>query len=118
MVTQSVLLVLLLAAVASACYAAILNHIQHTYTPDWVWVTVVVGNAMIGLVQAVFCAMRVLPWEAFLLLLYTNIAMGLPIIVWQISQARARVIVTRHQQRQRHEEPHDAEATARRPTAD
>jgi hypothetical protein len=55
---------------------------QITYAPRYTHMTVVAGNAFIGLTMLVFCALGILPWLAFWLLLYANIAWGIPVIIW------------------------------------
>ena len=84
--------VLLAGLVASTLYAAYLNSLDGSYNPRWTWVTVVVGNALIGLTFAAFCALDILPWLAFQLLFATNVALGAPIIIWQLGLDRARLI--------------------------
>lgn len=83
--------ILLGAAVVSTIYAIILNKLD--YSPHLTWLTVVVGNAMIGGVIALFCGLGVLPWLSFQLLFAVNLAMGLPIIVWQIGQNNGRQLM-------------------------
>lgn len=87
------LLILLGAAVASALYALLLNWLHPRYAPDWVWLTVVGGNALIGLFFALFCWIGAIPWRAFGLLVALNVAAGIPIIVWQIGLSRARALM-------------------------
>jgi hypothetical protein len=85
--------VLLVGLVASTLYAAYLNTLDGRYNPRWTWVTVVIGNALIGLTFAAFCALGILPWLAFQLLFATNVALGAPIIIWQLGFDRARQIM-------------------------
>lgn len=75
---------------ASALYAALLQHLHHRYSPDYTWLTVVGGNALIGATMALFCWLGRIPWQAFWLLVAINVVMGIPIITWQMGQAVAR----------------------------
>lgn len=84
-----------IAAVASSiAYAAILNRIHHIYAPDYIWVTVVAGNAIIWGWLALWLWLEPTPAGMALApawrLLALNLAAGLPIIVWQIYQASQR----------------------------
>lgn len=107
---STVLWILLGAALASAAYAAFLDRIHDKYAPDWIWVTVVVGNTMVGGVFALFCGLGYIPWLAFQLLFAINVAMGTPIIAWQIGQRNAR-------QATRRPRSGDRDEAARRPPA-
>lgn len=84
------LVILLAAAGASTGYAALLQRLHARYSPDYTWITVVGGNALIGGFLALFCLIGRLPWQAFWYLFFLNVAAGLPIIAWQIGQRAAR----------------------------
>jgi hypothetical protein len=72
--------VLLIAFILSWVYVAILH--KWDYSPRYTHVTVIIGNALIGFTILAFVLLGILPWLAFWLLLYTNIAWGLPVIFW------------------------------------
>lgn len=78
--------------IATSLYAIGLQRIHDLYSPNFVWVTVVVGNAMIGGALAALCWADVLPWAAFSHLVGLNVAGGTPIIIWQLWQANQRRI--------------------------
>lgn len=71
---------------ACTLYAMMLQRIHDWYTPDYIWVTVVGGNLLIGLALLALCWGGVLPYAAFWHLVGLNIAGGIPIIVWQLWQ--------------------------------
>lgn len=109
--------ILLGATAASAAYAAVLERIHHLYAPDWIWLTVVGGNAMIGGAFALFCGLGYIPWLAFQLLFAINVAMGVPIVTWQIGQRYARA-KSRRLRTGAHSDEEDARRTRNhRPTA-
>ena len=105
--------ILLTAAAASAIYSWLLSLIQHIYSPDHIWLTVVGGNALIGALFAWWLWSVPLPpqtFAAFWRLLALNVAAGIPIIGWQVGQNAARRV-------QREGRRHGASAT-RGKTAD
>lgn len=80
--------ILIALALTTSLYAIVLNRISNRYVPDWVWITVVVGNAMIGLGLWAIEA-----WSerlTFGLVVAANVAAGGPIIVWQLWQRERR----------------------------
>lgn len=83
--TAAVLIVLTL---ASALYALLLERIKERYVPNWTWLTVVVGNGLIGLALWAIEA-----WSEPLtvaLIFAANVAAGSPIIAWQLWQMDRR----------------------------
>jgi hypothetical protein len=78
----------------SAVYSWFLNSIHHIYAPNWIWVTVVGGNALIGGMLALWLWLDPVQagaiFQPFWRLLALNIAAGIPIIAWQIWQAAQR----------------------------
>lgn len=96
--------------------ALLLFHtIHHVYAPDWIWLTVVGGNALIGGMFALWLGLDPLPaatYAAFWRLLALNVAAGVPIIAWQIGQANARPKL-----RQRRQEAQRGPDDPRRPDA-
>lgn len=71
-------------------YALVLERVHDLYTPDFVWVTVVIGNAMIGLALLALCLIGELPMTAFWHLFGLNMCAGSVIVSWQIWQAIRR----------------------------
>lgn len=71
-------------------YAVLLERLHDLYTPDWVWLTVVGGNTLIGLALLALCLSGELPMAAFWHLLGLNIAAGCVVITWQLLQVRWR----------------------------
>jgi hypothetical protein len=61
------------------------------YAPDLTWVTVVIGNLLIGLSFLLFAILGEISLRAFWLLVALNFAWGLPVIIWQ-EYARMRRI--------------------------
>jgi hypothetical protein len=74
------------------CYAKFLNQkkIHEWYSPDRVYLTVMGGDALIGLALTAFCVLGVLPWLALGLYASLHIAAGLPIIIWQERKTEQR----------------------------
>lgn len=87
-------IILIHVTLCAACiaYAMFLNqkHVYEWYTPNRTWVTVVIGDALIGIALAMVCAVGVLPWLALLFYGTLHIAAGAPIIIWQLQRADAR----------------------------
>ena len=80
-------------AALSVCYCIILERLHDIYSPDHIWVTVLVGNGLILATCAVLAAYEFLSWEAVKLFLLVNVVWGVPVIAWQLWQA-----VHRHRQ--------------------
>ncbi len=87
---SSGIVVLLVSAVLSGAYSAILQRLHDIYAPDHIWVTVVIGNILIGGSFAALAAFDLVPWAAVGWLVGVNVAYGLPVIVWQVWQADQR----------------------------
>ena len=79
--------------IASWGYAELLDRIHDIYSPDYIWVTVVGGVALIIAAVGGVCAIGLLPWQAMLFAATLSIASGLPIIRWQVRLARKRAEV-------------------------
>lgn len=93
MTNLAVWLLLATAALTSA-YALFLNRIHDKYAPEHIWITVVVGNALLGGMFALWLWLEPVPAGAtftpFWRLLALNVAGGIPIIAWQIGQNNVR----------------------------
>lgn len=78
--------------VITVIYVMILNQpaVREWYIPKRTWLTVVIGNALIGLCILAFCLLGDLPIRAFWLLLIANITAGIPVICWQLTQNAQR----------------------------
>jgi Na+-transporting NADH:ubiquinone oxidoreductase subunit NqrB len=72
--------------VATAAYATWLETYKRSYEPNWTWVTVVGGNAILGMSFLAICiaAPPTKPSSFFWHLVGVNIAGGMPIILWQL----------------------------------
>lgn len=81
----------------SLAYACVLERLHDAYTPDLVWLTVVIGVAMLGLSLAAWLKIEPLsqadPLEAFWRFFAICVVAGGPIIAWQLGQSRARRLV-------------------------
>lgn len=83
------LLVLVVSFALSGLYSIFLQHIHDLYFPDHIWLTVVAGNGFIvGTLMVLEADFGIAITSA--LVLQTNVAWGLPIIIWQIWQWRRR----------------------------
>lgn len=71
-------------------YAELLDRIHEIYTPDYVWLTVVGGVALIILAFAAVAATGLIPWQAVLIATTLASTAGIPIIRWQRQQAKQR----------------------------
>lgn len=78
-----------------ALYSWFLNRIHHIYAPNWIWVTVVGGNAIVGGMFALWLWLTGASFTPFWQLLALNVAAGIPVIGWQIWQAAERPSNTR-----------------------
>ena len=87
------LVILATSVVLSACYCAVLERLHDIYSPDHIWVTVLVGNGLILGTCAVLAAYGFVAWEAVKLFFLVNMVWGVPVIAWQLWQA-----VRRHRQ--------------------
>ena len=84
----TIAVVLLISAALSAAYAFVLEQLHDTYSPNWIWVTVVIGNGAIIITSAVLDGIGIALTPVRLLLL--NVAWGAPIIAWQLWQWQKR----------------------------
>lgn len=78
--------------IAALGYAKFLNqkHIYEWYNPDRVWMTVVGGDALIGLALGGMVLIGVIPAIVLVLYFSLHIAAGIPIIAWQRGRAARR----------------------------
>lgn len=78
--------------VVSAGYAAFLNQkkIHEWYSPNYVWLTVVGGDALIGLALLALYLIDAVPLDALIFYMSLHIAAGLPVISWQRRRAAKR----------------------------
>lgn len=79
-------------AIGAWCYAKFLNQkkIHEWYSPDRVYLTVIGGDALIGVALTAFCALAIVPWLALGLYASLHIAAGLPIVIWQEKKTEQR----------------------------
>jgi hypothetical protein len=79
--------------VATSAYAAYLETLHKSYDPDWTWLTVVGGNAILGIAFLGVCHAAPPPTSTgyFWHLVGLNCAGGAPIIVWQLWQREQRL---------------------------
>jgi hypothetical protein len=75
-----------------ALFAFVLSRkpVYEWYHPDWTWLMVVLGTGFIGLAQAAIIDSGT-PLT-FGLILTTDLAAGVPIIVWQLIEHISRII--------------------------
>jgi hypothetical protein len=78
---------------ASALYAWYLQTLDKAYEPNWTWVTVVGGNAIIGMAFLAICLLAppLARVSYFYHLLALNCTAGVPVIIWQEGQRRKRI---------------------------
>lgn len=83
--------------VATWLYSRILKRIRRIYEPRWVWLTVVIGNVIVGTAVAVrlfalptpnYDAPTLLVW-GFWQWVWHFAAGGFPIVAWQVLDDRA-----------------------------
>ena len=70
-------------------YAALLQRLHDRYVPDYVWLTVVLGNLWIIIAYAI---LNTLGFSGWAWLLAANAAGGTPVLLWQGWQAMDRRI--------------------------
>jgi hypothetical protein len=79
------------AAVAvGALYAALLQPLHKWYSPNYIWVTVVGGNVLIAGFLQLLARRNRFPRSVVGSFTMLNIALGTPIILWQLGQHYAR----------------------------
>lgn len=76
----------------AAIYAAILNRkrVREWYTPNWTWLTVVIGDGLILGAMRVLVLVGELSERAWLITFGYTCAAGAPIIIWQGIRAYVR----------------------------
>ena len=82
---------------ATWAYALILRRLRPLYEPRWVWLTVVIGNAIVGVAVGVRCfLLPIPPYDGTTLLVWSFwqwvwhfAAGGTPIVIWQVMDDRA-----------------------------
>lgn len=99
-------LTLLLACIG---YAALLQRIYRHYHPDRTYVTVVVGELLVGLAVGATWLIGAIPFDAVILFGTLQTAAGTPIVIWQLDQAARRRQIRSDLERESHA------AQARRP---
>jgi uncharacterized membrane protein len=80
--------ILVALSATTALYAFVLERLNERYVPNWTWLTVVIGNALIG--GALWAVERWSEPLTFGVYLFANIAAGGPIIGWQLWQNERR----------------------------
>jgi hypothetical protein len=73
-----------------AAYAALLQPLHKWYSPNYIWVTVVGGNMLIAGLLRLFAARGRFPVTVVGFFTAINLAIGTPIILWQLGQHYAR----------------------------
>ena len=87
---QTFVIVLIVSFLLSIAYAWFLEQIHDTYSPNWIWLTVVIGNgAIIDTVLILERQLGIVVDGRMLFLI--NLAWGLPIVAWQLWQWRERI---------------------------
>lgn len=86
----SLAIVMIVSVLLSFSYAVFLEHIHDRYAPNWIWLTVVVGNGLvIGTLW--FIEQRLFIMLTSVIVFEVNIAWGLPIVGWQLWQWHHRI---------------------------
>lgn len=82
----SVLLILFLVC---TLYCIVLEFLHDSYVPDWIWLTVVVGEGFVigALALQEHYGVDITALRVF----YANAVSGTPIIIWQLYQAHKRM---------------------------
>lgn len=88
--------ILIVLALVCIIYCIVLELLHDRYVPDWIWLTVVIGEAFV--IGALALMERYDVDITAVRVLYANGAAGAPIILWQLYQ-----VVRRKQER--HSEP-------------
>lgn len=83
---------------ASTLYSVWLESLKKAYEPDWTWATVMGGIALTGGFVALRLALHLptlppsqMAWWVWWAWFWGFVWSGIPIIVWQIWQARTRI---------------------------
>jgi hypothetical protein len=90
--TSPVILIHIILCLWCALFAFVLSRraVYDWYHPDWTWFIVLLGVGFIGLAQkAIIDSGTPL---TFLLIFTTDLAAGIPIIVWQVAEWVLRII--------------------------
>lgn len=79
-------------ALISLAYAAILNirRVHNWHTPNWTWITVVIGDGIILAGIGAACWIHAISWDAWWVAFWMTCAAGAPIIGWQLIRAAKR----------------------------
>src|SRR5262245_29581717 len=91
--------------ILSHAYTKILSPLQDRYVPDWIWITVAIGDFLILITQAILEYLFLITPTSILTCLLM-VAWGLPIIHWQLDEYAER----RRRRRQTTEGTHHGDA--------
>jgi hypothetical protein len=71
---------------ATCIYAVFLNWkpIEEWHRPNWTFLTVIVGNTILGIAFYYICIAEGIPIAAFWAFFYVNLVGGTPIVIWQL----------------------------------
>lgn len=88
----TIVLIHILLFAAAWIYARFLNQdrVQEWYRPDYVEVTVIGGDVLIGLAIGALWFTGVLPWVVIPLYISLHLSAGIPIMWWQRKKRHAR----------------------------
>jgi hypothetical protein len=90
------------AVAVGAVYSAILHRLHRWYSPNYIWLTVVGGNILIAGVLWILAKRGRFEEAALRHFVSANIALGTPVIIWQLLQHyRRRQVLHRHHEARR-----------------
>jgi hypothetical protein len=74
----------------TTAYSIILHAFHNSYHPRWTWLTVVIGNSILGGAWAWVWFRGALPLAIALFYFETQVAGGMPVVVWQLWENHKR----------------------------
>lgn len=81
--------------VVGAAYSAILQRLHKWYSPNYIWLTVVGGNMLIAGFLQILARRGRFEEAALRHFVGANVALGSPVIIWQLLQHYARFYTRR-----------------------
>lgn len=77
--------------VVGSIYSALLQRLHKWYSPNYIWLTVVGGNILIAGFLQILAKRGRFPQVVLRHFIGANLALGTPVILWQLGQHAARV---------------------------
>lgn len=81
--------------VIGAAYSAMLQRLHKWYSPNYIWLTVVGGNILIAGFLQILAKRGRFPKAVLRHFVGANVALGSPVIIWQLLQHYARFYARR-----------------------